>query len=195
MPLTTYTSGEVLTAASLNANLSFASTNGGLVCVKAETAFSAVSSLNAANVFSSSYTNYLIKLRYTTSGFNDIFIQMSNAGTPATGANYNFQSMGAYGNTTATIEGADSQTSGRITSGTNGTFYSSANIELFSPFVAEATTMLASGMISEGSYTGAVVKVAYTNHTLATSYDGFTLLVATGTMTGAYTVYGYSKAV
>jgi hypothetical protein len=34
MPLTTYTSGEVLTAASLNANFSFAASSGGVVQVK-----------------------------------------------------------------------------------------------------------------------------------------------------------------
>ena len=37
MPLTTYTAGEVLTAASLNANLSFASTNAGPIAIFNET--------------------------------------------------------------------------------------------------------------------------------------------------------------
>jgi hypothetical protein len=165
---------------------------GGLTMLKAETAFSAVTSFNSGTVFSSAYTNYLVKLRYTTTS-GDVFVQMSSAGTPATGANYNYQSTGAYGNTTAVIEGADSQTSGRLTSGSVGTFYSSATIDLFSPFVAEPTTISTFGMISEGSYTAAVIKLAYTNHTLSTSYDGFTLLVPTGTMTGTYTVYGYAK--
>ncbi len=43
MPLTTYTAGEVLTAASLNANLSFASTNAGPIAIFNETQASGTS--------------------------------------------------------------------------------------------------------------------------------------------------------
>ena len=64
MPLTTYTAGEVLTAASLNSNLKVA---GGLQIVKAQTTFTASSSVTVDNVFTSTYTNY--HLKYINLGF------------------------------------------------------------------------------------------------------------------------------
>ena len=66
MPLTTYTSGQVLTAASLNANLSFASTNGGSVLISRTTP-TAATSLTFDSVFSSTYKTYLIVIEQATS--------------------------------------------------------------------------------------------------------------------------------
>ena len=60
MPLTTYTAGEVLTAASLNANFSFVASSGGLVLVKTQTIGTTVSSVEVTGAFSSTYDNYKI---------------------------------------------------------------------------------------------------------------------------------------
>ena len=93
MPLTTYTAGQVLTAASLNSNLSFASTNGGLVCVKAETAFTAVSTLNVDNVFTSTYTNYKVLLNLTA-GSGSITLRLRAASTDTI---TNYSTKNVYG--------------------------------------------------------------------------------------------------
>jgi hypothetical protein len=50
MPLTTYTAGEVLTAASLNANFSFAASSGGVVQVKSTTKTDTFSTTSATYV-------------------------------------------------------------------------------------------------------------------------------------------------
>ena len=59
MPLTTYTAGQVLTAASLNANLSFAAGSGGTVRVGGGSVGTG-NSVTYSNVFSSTYTSYLV---------------------------------------------------------------------------------------------------------------------------------------
>ena len=51
MPLTTYTAGEVLTAASLNANFSFAAASG-LTLISTTTIGTTVSSVTVSNAFS-----------------------------------------------------------------------------------------------------------------------------------------------
>jgi hypothetical protein len=54
-----FTAGQVLTAAQMNKI--------GLWVVKTETAFSAAASVTADSVFTADFTNYVLKLRYTTS--------------------------------------------------------------------------------------------------------------------------------
>jgi hypothetical protein len=62
MPLTTYTAGEVLTAASLNDNFTFAAANppGGLTLITAQTIGSGVATVTVSSVFSATYENYKI---------------------------------------------------------------------------------------------------------------------------------------
>ena len=122
MPLTTYTAGEVLTAASLNDNFSFASSNGGLVCVQAETAFSAVADVTADGVFTSAYTNYRILLRYFCSTTGDVDMRFRVA-TVDTSANYNYQRITASSTTIATLN-INGSGSAQIGQDTNGTFFS-----------------------------------------------------------------------
>jgi len=59
MALTTYTAGEVLTASSLNNNLSFAASSGGLVRVGGGSVGTS-NSVTYSSVFSSTYKNYLV---------------------------------------------------------------------------------------------------------------------------------------
>jgi hypothetical protein len=62
MPLTTYTAGEVLTAASLNDNFTFAAANppGGLTLISTTTIGTTVSSITVSGAFSATYDNYKI---------------------------------------------------------------------------------------------------------------------------------------
>ena len=108
MPLTTYTAGEVLTAASLNANFTFAAANppGGANFVLAQS-FSAVASVSmAAGVFTSTYQNYLVMFQITANSTGQtIALRVNNAGTPRTGANY-------YGSKTDVTAAGASATTG-----------------------------------------------------------------------------------
>ena len=192
MPLTTYTAGQVLTASSLNNNLTFAASAGGLVCVKAETALSGTSTV-ANNVFTSDYSNYLILMRYTTVGNNAIYARMRVGGVSATGANYNHQLLAAVGaSPSAGLTTGD--TSVQFCTASNGDFKSSASIELFSPAVAEPTNFQIMNNPSLGGYTTLRYYSWTANHTVSTAYDGIEFFCA-GAMAGTYAIYGYAKTV
>jgi hypothetical protein len=162
--------------------------NSALVCVKAETAFSAVSSFNFDNVFTSTYTNYLMKIIYTTSTTGNISIKMRVGGVAAS-TNYNRARI-YNSSTTVGAEVDTAQTSGRLLVHSSGT-QASGNIHIFQPNVAAATVVLS----DHGANAAANFEVVNITHTTATAYDGMEFTPASGTMTGSYTIYGYSKAV
>ena len=165
----------------------------GLVCVKAETAFSAVSSFSADNVFTSSYTNYEIRIRLTSTNNSSTSLNLRVGGVAATGANYNYQRLQANSTTVA----GSRQTGFTYfdLEACNGAFFTTNVIEIFAPALAEPTNITMNQNLSNGAYTSPIVTIHQGNHTLSTAYDGFQFQIASGTITGTYTVYGYSKAV
>jgi hypothetical protein len=167
-------------------------TTPGLVCVKAETTFSGASSVTADSVFTSSYTNYMIKFRYTTNNTVQPSFKLRVGGVSAS-TNYNYQYINGNASSVSAA-GATAQTSANFAIYSNGDFKSAATLELFSPQIAEATNFTSLNAWSPASYSGLNVYYAG-NHSTATAYDGIEFLVSAGTMTGAYTIYGYSKAV
>jgi hypothetical protein len=80
MPLTTYTAGEVLTAASLNANFSFASTNGGVVQVKNAGKATAFSTTSATFVDVTDLTISITPTVNTNKILVIMTVQLSNTG-------------------------------------------------------------------------------------------------------------------
>ena len=192
MALTTYTAGEVLTAASLNNNFTVAAGSGGLVVVKAETAFSAVASTTADGVFTSAFTNYRIVLRFTTSA-NDLGIQF-RAATVDTTANYNYQQLRGQ-SSTASASRATSQSSAIISDGTSGAFISLCVLELSGPQLAEPTILRSIVGVNKTGYTSPTVDNYAGNQSDSTAFDGIKFLVSSGTTTGSYTIYGYAKTV
>ena len=188
MPLTTYTAGQVLTASSLNANLSFASTNGGLVCVKAQTAFTAVTTLNVNSVFTSDYSNYKILLSLT-GGSGSITMRLRAASTDTT---TNYSTRNIYG-TTSTLFAADATGTDDIYLFDYAGLGGSTEINVNSPQLAQQTGV---SLITYGSsgasgyiYTTAAI------HNASTQFDGFSMFPASTAMTGTYAVYGYLKTV
>jgi hypothetical protein len=193
MPLTTYTAGEVLTASSLNNNLTYLDGKGsGLVCVKAETAFSAVSSLTADSVFTSAYTNYRIVIRYQTS--SDELAMQLRAATVDTATGYNFQRLQASSSTIDGVRSA-SQTSAYVGHSGSGGFWCLSTVEISGVQLAEPTVYQAICTRNNSAYTSPIIVNYYGNQSASTAFDGIKLLVAAGTMTGTYAIYGYSKAV
>ncbi len=191
MPLTTYTAGEVLTAASLNANLSFASSNGGLVCVKAETALSTGSTI-ADGVFTSAYTNYRIVIRYQVSTSVELAMQFG-AATVYTATGYNYQRISADSTTVAGVR-SSSQTSAFIGQDA-GAFTSLTTLEISGPQLAEPTLYQAVNSRSASAYTNPTIVQYFGNQSASTQFDGIKFLVSSGTMSGSFTIYGYSKTV
>lgn len=163
-------------------------TTSALVCVKAETTFTAVSSLTVDNVFSSTYTNYFMTFIWSnsTGGVNN-FVKMRVGGVAAS-TNYNrnriYSLSAGVGNELDTA-----QTSGRILGGSTVT--AAAGMFIYQPFVAAATIWL--NQFETGN--GATHEIVNITHTTATAYDGFEITPSAGTITGSYAIYGYSKTV
>ena len=193
MPLTTYTAGEVLTAASLNANLSFASSNGGLVCVQAETAFTTASSVSKDNVFTSDYTNYRLMIRTQAGGNINNILQLRVGGVTATAGNYNSQTFLASG--TVLAGARNSSVTSFSLAGVNGAFFTVYIVDIFAPALASPTSFIMQSANADGAYTTPYLYHYGGNHSLSTAYDGFVFTPSSSTLTGTYTVYGYSKAV
>ena len=164
------------------------SSSSGLVCVKAETTFTAVTSFTFDSVFSSTYTNYLIKIIYTTSTTSSILVKMRVGGVSAS-TNYNQNRIFGQSATVGS-EQATAQTSGLLLIH-SASGQGAANINMFQPFVVAKTVMIAEDSASDATFND---KINVT-HTTAASHDGMEFAVASGTMTGSYAIYGYSKTV
>jgi hypothetical protein len=187
MPLTTYTAGEVLTAASLNSNFNFASGDGGLVCVKAQTAVSGVTAFNVDGVFTSDFTNYVINLNLAAAAGTGFNLGLRVGGV-TTATDYAAQNLSAN-NTTIGGGRATAQTSLELPN--LRTAPSGISIQLFSPQLAQYTTGTWNGMdiVSPSAF---VSYVYWGMQYSSTQFDGFRL-TTTSNMSGSYSVYGYSK--
>lgn len=185
MPLTTYTAGEVLTASSLNANLSFAAAAGGLTKVVDETAFTGASTIQVNNCFTSSYTNYLIQFRFTTFSMNSqgAYIRESVSGTPGA-TDYSFQQFVQTSTTLTGFQNLTDTQHGIVQTNSTGAF---VTVNVFGPQLA-ANTFFNSVALGNNRQ-----EYNSSRHANTTQYDGFYVFLSGGTMTGTYTVYGYSK--
>lgn len=185
MPLTTYSAGEVLTASSLNANLSVAAGTGALQLVKAQTIGSAVASVTVSDAFNTNYEAYkIIVSGGVGSAANQAFSM--KLGASATGYNYNL----IYSQYNGTIQlDFGSNATSWFNLGSIDTTALSLVLELNNPFLAKNTTF--STAVTRTGLAGTSQGL----HTVATSYTAFTLTPDTGTITGGtIRVYGYIKA-
>lgn len=162
-------------------------TTPGLVVVKAETSFTTASSVTADSIFTSSYTNYLLLLNYTTSTTNAVSLKLRASGTSAS-TNYTSQQIQGF-SSTASTNARTAQTSLEFAYYGNTT-REACTVSIMGPQLAQATQFVVGG----GGLGGALVQNIYGLHTTATAYDGIEILVASGTMTGTYAIYGYGKS-
>jgi len=169
------------------------STAGGLVCVKAETAFSAVASFSADSIFTSSYTNYRMICRFTGTTGGVVSMQLRASTTPAT-SNYNYQRLTVGGGASTPLR-TTAASNFAIGFGSTGSFTQSFWLELTGPQLAEATNFNALIAMSDTSYAFPDFYQTVGDNSNSTAYDGFAVSVASGTITGTYTVYGYAKTV
>jgi hypothetical protein len=167
---------------------------GGLVCVKAETAFTAVSSVTTDSIFTSTYTNYKIVFRTSFSTSASIGIQLRASGVTSTAANYSTQRYQADGSTYFGAKSTGQTSLTNIGSGAGASFCQS-NVELYSPFVATQTISFCDSQNNDSNYTNPFFEILRGVHNVATAFDGFIFTASAGTITGTFTVYGYSKAV
>ena len=192
MPLTTYTAGEVLTASSLNANLSFASTNGGLVLISATTIGTTVSSVTVSSAFSATYDAYKIVLTGGICSANNagLVMTLGASATTYSGAFIYYASNGSTV-TPGTPNALSIGTTSWQNIGTGSTSVNAMCMEIQNPFLTTFTYTQHSNFDTVNN----LIKLGFGVHSSNTSFTAFTIATATGTMTGGtIAVYGYAKA-
>ena len=191
MPLTTYVSGEILTAQSLNDNLAYAVTvpvaaAGALTCVKAQTTQTGATRVELDDIFSATYRNYLILIEFANAA-NTLELQVNSSGTPVTTGSYARQAVNGSAST-ASADRATAQTSGRIAG--NAVQVSAIKLWIYSPFIATQTNYLSEQVNNDGNYSTPIWHNYYGNNQNATSYTGLDILSAT-TFDSTITCYGF----
>jgi hypothetical protein len=160
----------------------------GLVLI-GTTSFSAVSSQNVTSVFSANYTNYRIMLSAIGSTtVQNVTLRLLLATTPNSAANYRRQILDAGASTPSATRtpGDTNWRLGRVFS----TNKQMAWADMFFPFETAKTQFWnfnASQTDGDILWTSEACSLDVT-----TSYDGFQLNVASGTITGSVSVYGYN---
>lgn len=163
-------------------NSSSISTNGSV-------SFSSCATLELRGVFTSSYDNYLMVMRYTsTVGGTTISIQLMSGTTPAAGAtDYVYQY--AYASSSSVSGARTTQSSWSIVG--VGTGMNGATVSMFGPYLAQPTVVRA---LSSRDNLGAELFDNAATHALSTSYDGLKLTTgASGLATGLVAIYGAVK--
>jgi hypothetical protein len=173
MSFPSFTTGEVLTAADMNAV--------GLWLVKTQTVGTAVSSVTVTGAFSASYDNYLITLSGgSATASTSLICQM---GSVTSGYRYSFVYT-TYNSTPLAV--GTSTAAGFEYIGAMTTTSAAANFTLQNPFLAKNT--FCQGAAANTTFAGTVSGVLATTD----SFTAFTLITGTGTLTGGtIRVYGY----
>lgn len=153
--------------------------------------FSAVSSASFDNVFSATYSTYYVRgnLTAVSAPGNNLDIVLRSAGTDATGTDY-YRQLGILNDTSLTATRNSSMANFRVMAGYTNIPHM-AETWIFNPFeVMETGGLTFATYAPLGSTQGAFVSYI---HDSATSYDGFSVVPAVGTMTGSFSVWGLTQ--
>jgi hypothetical protein len=150
------------------------------------TSFTAVATQSFDNVFSADYDNYLIildNISPSTSGTRSI--RFREAGLDISSANYQI-TLNSCSNTLSKIQNSATSTTMQL----NGTSSNQLYYKIFigSPFLSTTTQVIADGL-----EIGRLRSQLTCRFALTTSFDGFTIIAGTGTISGKMTLYGYEK--
>jgi hypothetical protein len=167
--------------------------NTGALTLLSSTSFTTSSAHSVNDVFSTTYQNYLIQLNMDPSsatGYQQMRMRVSAADN--TTSNYFWSGLYNLSNaSTVTGEAGSAQTSftyGYLESGGTGSW----TMNIANPFETKPTTYA----LTSGRYNGTQSVLYYNSaaFSASTSFTGFTLYPASGTITGKVRVYGYNNA-
>jgi hypothetical protein len=174
MTFPSFTTGEVLTAADMNAV--------GLWLVKTQTIGSAVATQAVTGAFSTDYDNYLVTVSGGAGSTADAVLTLQLGSTTA---GYYYSLLYAAYNTTPLAAGA-ANAANWVYCGISNVNGISMAATICAPFLSKGT-MISASVGNRTAYGGQMN--GYLNNT--TSYTGFTIGVSAGTMTGGtIRVYG-----
>jgi hypothetical protein len=186
MAIKTFTTGEVLTASDTNTYLA----NSGLVYITSANATSG-GVLNIDNIFSATYRNYRIVLDdVRLAGLAGLAIQLRVGGASNNTTYYNIRQEWDYGTGAASVAATANGTLWNIAVIPNGATAAAGSIDIYNPFMAQAT-----GYQSQGSDSrtagggGGLLSGGY--HNTASSFTGISITNASTYSNINATVYGY----
>ena len=183
--------GTVLTADSTTATgLKWATASGAsaLVLINTNT-FSASTSIDFSDVFSTTYDNYLIMGTFTANTGSDLNFRFRVGGADNSTSNYNFQVFEADGATLTGGRGAN-QTNGRFVA--TGSGRSSFTTTMFSPFLSQTKHYVGQGeCLTTSSNRISNISGSFND---TTSFTGMTVIPGSGSVTGTIRVYGIANA-
>jgi hypothetical protein len=143
--------------------------------------FTSSSAVNVNSVFSATYKNYMFVAEVTnSSNDNDVRLRLRSSGTDAT---TNYSILGAI--SAGASVSADNSTGSFPVIRAGGTTMGFGDAIIFSPFTASYTGWTSTSIGAAGYWASQSGR-----HTANTSYDGFSLIPSSGTITGTYTLYG-----
>ena len=148
--------------------------------------FTAVTSLSLNGVFSADFDNYVVSIRHKLALGNDpIQMRLRVSGSDASGTDYTRQRILASSTTVQALR-STSQTSAAV--GYASADYGAGDVAyIYGPFLAQPTAFRHN---NAGDISGGSIYEYASTHSLSTSYDGFTLIPASSSLTGALQVYG-----
>lgn len=193
------TNGYVLKANSSATNgVEWAEASAGALTLISTTTFSGVSSHSVNSVFSSTYRNYRIDVNFvSTGGSNGINLNMRlrSSGSDLTN-NYNWSrhQIGASGGTTNSVTSDTGQGEARIGImwGNNST-PGLTSINVYSPNVNGGLIHIQANSTEGGGSSNNAYNNFYNTIPISYTADGFTLIPASGNITGTVRVYGYAN--
>ena len=177
---------EVLGGMVLITPTSIASTgtgNSSSIGANGSVTFSSCATLSLNGVFTSEYDNYMISMRWTSSGTSNADLRLRTSGTDAT-TNYTRQFL--YVDST-TVQGGRAATDYLVRAYAYGTQRAGVSIYLFGPNLAQPT---AGRTVVVDDYLSASIYEFAGTHSTASSYDGFSFIFGGPTGTGLVSVYG-----
>ena len=183
-------SGGATVSGDLTVTGSMTSANQGLVLVKSVTVGAGVSSVTVTDAFSADFDNYQVMVRVNTFSGGP-YIQMRMGTTSTTDYWGSLEAATYLGSNSNSYNNGDSEF-GFLSAGYIGTS-TAFSVEIKSPHLS-AKTFVHSTFVDPNPTTGARAGTynGFLNNT--TSYDDFTILVSTGTMSGGtIRVYGYGQ--
>jgi hypothetical protein len=184
-----YSVGDTYTQSVLDGKFSPITTTG--MVLLNTTTFSAASTVSVNNCFSSAYDNYRIVGNLTAASANNdnLNFRLRVGGVDnSTASSYQRTFLRGISSTVTSGYAALTET---LICQTNTTIAGSFTADIYDPYSARPTKFT-NNFVSGGSGTVAEY-LAQTGmyHNVASSFDGFSLLAATGNVSGTIKVYGY----
>jgi len=188
------TNGQILTADSAETTgMKWATpaTGGGSFAHITTVTFSASSSIDLSNIFSTTYENYFLVGNYTSTDNNDLNYRYRVSGADNSTSNYNLQFYDTA-NTSVIAGRATSQTMGRL----SPTRVTGSRMSITGHFIAPFLTQTkhSQARTSVNSTTGIEQNFVDTGFNAATSFTGLTLFPGAGTVTGTISIFGIKNS-